>query len=99
MEEEDLVFLSDWTDNIFLLFVPESETSKMFCVSKASSIMQIQLSPNQVKKPFVYMYICMCVCVCVLNDLRKPKLFSQWARVPEESQMAPALCVMENTQI
>ena len=46
--------LTDWTDNISPSpTAPESETSKMLCVSNASLIMQIQLSPNQVKQPFV----------------------------------------------
>lgn len=68
----------------------------MLCVSNASLIMQIQLSPNQVKQAFVLM----CVCVRAgLHDLRKPKLFSRWGKVLDESQMALALHVMENTQI
>lgn len=54
--------------------VPESETSKMLCVSNASLIMQIQLSPNQVKQTFVQVGVCVYMCVG-FHDLRKPKLF------------------------
>lgn len=62
---------TDWTDSISVSpLVPESETSKMLCVSNASLIMQIQLSPNQVEQAFVWL----CVFVCVgLHDLRKPE--------------------------
>lgn len=86
---------TDQTDNITPSPPePESETSKMLCVSNASLIMQIQLSSNQVRQAFVLM------CVRAgLHDLRKPKLFSRWGKVLEESQMALALHVMENTQI
>ncbi len=62
---------TDWTDFNFLPpSGPESETSKMLCVSNASLIMQIHLSPKQVKPAFVE--LCVRARVC-LHDLRKPK--------------------------
>lgn len=66
----------------------------MLCVSNASLIMQIQLSPNQVKQAFVLM------CVCGFAWLKGSLNYSAGgARCLRNLKWPFALHVMENTQI